>query len=107
MLNYQPSRRTFNRLAALTRGFACMVTAVFISVFPSGASAQTYPWCAEYAGRDFGGTNCGFSNEQQCQATISGIGGYCHENLWYQKPTVVESAAPRRKHRKHRKTSEQ
>jgi hypothetical protein len=35
------------------------------------ASAEiTYPWCAEYGGRDGGARNCGFWTYQQCVATI-------------------------------------
>jgi len=29
----------------------------------------------------FGATNCGFYSRQQCQAAISGNGGYCMLNL--------------------------
>jgi Protein of unknown function (DUF3551) len=46
----------------------------------------TYPWCAEYGmgGLGGGGRNCGFWTYEQCQATISGVGGYCEINAWYQ-----------------------
>src|SRR5689334_15891755 len=37
---------------------------------PAGAS-----WCAVY---QVGGTNCGFSTQQTCQATVSGVGGFCN-----------------------------
>jgi hypothetical protein len=50
------------------------------------AAAQTYPWCAQYGSGIFGGDggrNCGFSTLQQCQATVSGIGGFCERNPWY------------------------
>jgi Protein of unknown function (DUF3551) len=33
-------------------------------------------WCAQYGGMD-GGTNCGFYTLKQCQAAISGMGGFC------------------------------
>ncbi len=42
-----------------------------------------YPWCAVYGGRGGGGTNCGFSTWQQCMATVSGIGGLCEPNQFY------------------------
>jgi hypothetical protein len=38
-----------------------------------GANAAT--WCAHYASQ--GGTNCGFHSFEQCQAAISGNGGFC------------------------------
>jgi hypothetical protein len=46
------------------------------------AQAQTYPWCAELSGQD-GATNCGFATWQQCQANISGVGGFCSPNPYY------------------------
>jgi hypothetical protein len=51
------------------------------------AAEPVYPWCAHYGGRDMGGAaNCGFSTYQQCMATISGMGGYCAENPFYNPP---------------------
>jgi hypothetical protein len=47
------------------------------------ARADPYRWCAEYSGRGGGGTNCGFVTLEQCMATVSGIGGFCRENLFY------------------------
>jgi hypothetical protein len=41
-----------------------------------------YPWCAVYGG-NFGGSNCGFLTWQQCMATVSGIGGFCQPNQFY------------------------
>lgn len=46
------------------------------------AKADPYRWCAQYTGRP-GGTNCYFMTLQQCQATVSGIGGYCRPNPFY------------------------
>lgn len=51
------------------------------------AQAREYPWCARY---DWTTQNCGFVSFQQCLATISGIGGRCEPNPFYQ-------AAPPRK----------
>lgn len=54
------------------------------SVFgPSAAEADPYRWCAEYGGGRGGGTNCGFVTWQQCMATVSGIGGFCRENPFF------------------------
>jgi hypothetical protein len=52
----------------------------------TSAQAQNYPWCAQY-GSGFGASNCGFSTLQQCQADVSGIGGFCQPNNLYQPPT--------------------
>ena len=42
-----------------------------------------YPWCAVYSGRAGGASNCGFSTWNQCMATVSGIGGFCQRNQFY------------------------
>jgi len=42
-----------------------------------------YPWCAQYGGRAGGASNCGFSTWNQCMATVSGIGGFCVPNQFY------------------------
>jgi Protein of unknown function (DUF3551) len=63
------------------------------------AQAQNYPWCAVY-GNGFGGRNCGFSTFEQCEATISGIGGFCSQNTQYQAPTGTAARRPHKK-RKH------
>ena len=52
----------------------------------SHAQAQNYPWCADYAG--FGSQNCGFTTIQQCQAALSGNGGFCNANTQYVSPTA-------------------
>lgn len=70
-------------------GFA--TAAVLLAATP--ASADPYRWCAQY-GRD-GGRNCGFVTLQQCQATVSGIGGFCERNPFYTGPD-----RPVRSHRK-------
>jgi len=63
----------------------------------SPAAAAEWPWCAELAGDNGGGgTNCGFASWEQCQATISGIGGWCYPNPNYREP------APRRRERRQR-----
>jgi hypothetical protein len=42
-----------------------------------------YPWCAVYSGDGGGGTNCGFLTIAQCRATVSGIGGFCAPNQFF------------------------
>jgi hypothetical protein len=53
-----------------------MIPAVLTQT-PAGAS-----WCAQYSGGG-GGENCGFSTFEQCQATVSGIGGFCRPSQYY------------------------
>jgi hypothetical protein len=57
----------------------------------SPAQAQNYPWCADYAG--FGSQNCGFTTLRQCQAALSGNGGFCNANTQYVSPSA--QPAPR------------
>jgi hypothetical protein len=65
--------------------YALPVLAAAAVLVPSAGHADPYRWCAEYSGgRDGGGgTNCGFVTLEQCRATISGIGGLCTLNPFY------------------------
>jgi Protein of unknown function (DUF3551) len=69
-------RRTF---------FISGVLAILTLGGTSASYADPYRWCAEYSGGGLGGggTNCGFVTWEQCMATVSGIGGFCVENLFY------------------------
>src|SRR5215510_13686557 len=40
-------------------------------------------WCANYDAGKLGGQNCGFFTWDQCMATVSGIGGICVINQFY------------------------
>jgi hypothetical protein len=69
-----------------------LATAAGAAAIASGANAQNYPWCSNFA--DGAGTNCGFSTEAQCRVTIQGSGGYCdHNNLYL--PPATAAAPPR------------
>jgi hypothetical protein len=49
-----------------------------------GLPCDNTRWCAQYGGRGGGGgTNCGFFTLEQCRATVSGIGGFCVINQFY------------------------
>jgi len=65
---------------------ALFVLGLLASSEPSSAEI-TYPWCAQYGGRDGGGRNCGFWTYQQCMATLWGNGGYCVANSMYRGPS--------------------
>ena len=69
---------------------AVTVTGLLTGEQPAGAEI-TYPWCAQYGGRD--GRNCGFSTYAQCRAAISGNGGYCVENPLYRPPASQRGRA--------------
>lgn len=78
-----------------------IVTAVLL--LGSGAShADPYRWCAVYGGGGSGGArNCGFVTIQQCQDTISGIGGICEPNGFYTGPDRDEGKTPQRRKQQH------
>ena len=46
--------------------------------FGSGARAAE-SWCANY-GTGHSGTDCSFTSFAQCQATLSGLSGFCQPN---------------------------
>jgi len=59
---------------------------VMMVVWSSAAQAapyDPYPWCAVYGGSWSGTSNCGFKTFQQCMATVSGIGGFCEPNQFF------------------------
>ena len=59
------------------------------------AKADPYRWCADYMGGALGGaSNCGFITLEQCRATVSGVGGYCRPNAFYDGLPIGEQ--PRR-----------
>ena len=63
---------------------AAVIMTALMLVTSTAGQAQTYPWCAQYGGRDGGGgRNCGFVSFEQCLATVRGIGGYCERNSFY------------------------
>ncbi|MGA7388700.1 MAG: DUF3551 domain-containing protein [Pseudolabrys sp.] len=64
--------------------FATLVlsTVVLVQVPASALPIDNTRWCAVYAAPG-GGTNCGFFTWQQCMTTISGIGGFCEPNQFY------------------------
>jgi hypothetical protein len=60
------------------------VTALLAQTSANALPYDPYPWCANYdGGKGFGGQNCGFSTWNQCMATVSGIGGFCVPNQFY------------------------
>ena len=74
-----------------TFAFALGALAVAALVHPGSAAAQdakVYPWCANEEG---GVESCSFTTFQQCQETISGIGGSCSINPEAARPRAQDS----------------
>ena len=72
-----------------------MASVFALTVSRAPAWAQNYPWCAVYSTGDGDATNCGFVSREQCQATVSGVGGRCERNsLYVAEPSAPPAAAP-------------
>jgi hypothetical protein len=78
----------------LIRGaFAAFALTAFLGAVPQTAKADPYPWCAQYSRGGLGGaSNCYFKTFAQCQATVSGVGGFCNHNPFYTGRPVVTPA---------------
>jgi hypothetical protein len=63
-----------------------VATAAFDSA-TSAAQADPYRWCAQYSSK--GARNCYFVTLEQCRAAISGNGGFCEPNAFYDGRPVV------------------
>jgi hypothetical protein len=65
------------------------------------ARADPYRWCAEYGGSGGGGhTSCYFNTFAQCQASVSGVGGFCRQNPFYDgRPVTTPEDRPTRRRR--------
>jgi Protein of unknown function (DUF3551) len=84
-------RRFINRNA-----YGLPVICLFLIADP--AAADPYKWCANYRN---GGTNCGFITFEQCQATVSGVGGSCGPNQFYTGPDKTSAQrSPKQAQRK-------
>ena len=75
---------------------AGIVFTVVASTRP-GVAAVIYPWCANYGGAGRGGygaSSCGSTSFKECLATLSGNGGNCSPNPWYQPYPPPTTYAP-------------
>jgi hypothetical protein len=54
------------------------------------AQADPYKWCAVYAGNAMDGSKaCWFTTLQQCQATVTGLAGFCQPNTFTSEPAAA------------------
>ena len=61
-------------------------------------AADPYKWCAAYRN---GSNNCGFTTFEQCQASVSGVGGSCVPNQFYTGPDKTSAQrSPKQAQRK-------
>ena len=68
-----------------------LTTAVAFAPRPATA-AYNLPWCAQFYDSNI--LSCAFTSQQQCMATVSGVGGLCRLNFRY--PPLPPYAEPRR-----------
>jgi hypothetical protein len=86
----------------LTAAFAALL-AVGVLTYADGAKADPYRWCAQYGTSDDNGTNCYFVTLDHCRAAISGNGGFCTPNNFYDgTPVSASEGAARRSHSRSR-----
>jgi Protein of unknown function (DUF3551) len=85
------------------RGTLVLATFLLMAALPPSARAyempyDPYPWCAEYWDGRGGSGDCGFLTLEQCRAAVSGVGGSCEPNQFY-NPRTSPSQRHRRKPR--------
>jgi hypothetical protein len=91
---------TVTTLTARTLLNAVAMLVTLIAAFAvETANADPYRWCAQY-GRKSGATNCYFVTHAQCQAAISGNGGFCTPNTFYDGRPVTTPEDPVRRGRR-------
>jgi hypothetical protein len=64
---------------------------LMIGALGDGARADPYRWCAVYSGGATGGgcSSCYFWTIEQCRAAVSGVGGFCAQNNFYDGKPVL------------------
>jgi hypothetical protein len=86
----------------MTRYALLVLTLLPVAGLSTPSGADPYPWCAVYGSRG-GSQNCYMMTLQQCREQISGIGGTCRPNPFYDgKPVRTpgdQADKPKRKQR--------
>jgi hypothetical protein len=78
---------------------AVLIAASGVDSRHNAALADPYRWCATY-GSGFGGESCYFITIEQCRASVSGLGGFCRPNNFYDgKPVMTPEDGPVRRSR--------
>jgi Protein of unknown function (DUF3551) len=83
----------------ITIASLCTLIALISASAVQPAKADPYRWCALYGGRS-GATNCYFVTHAQCMAALSGNGGFCNPNNFYDgRPVTTPEDSVRRSKR--------
>ena len=77
-------------------GVVGLAVTLFVAAGTANAN-EPYPWCAVYNGgmHGIGATICSFDTNEQCRATVSGLGGFCQTNPMYPGPEKKAAKHPR------------
>jgi hypothetical protein len=79
--------------------FAIVVTLIaMLTVVP--AQADPYRWCGIHGGGSAAITNCYFVTLEQCRASMSGNGGWCVPNQFYDGRGIHAPADPTMRRRR-------
>jgi hypothetical protein len=70
-----------NAMRLVVGTLATLLVAFAIDGIQNRTHADPYRWCAMYGAR--GATNCYFASLDQCRAALSGMGGFCQPNNFY------------------------
>jgi hypothetical protein len=62
---------------------AAVVTLVTLFAAATSSQADPYRWCGVFGGGGAAVTNCYFVTIDQCRMSMSGNGGYCVPNQFY------------------------
>ncbi len=71
------------------------VAAADVQIAEAQFSSSRNPWCIRDGVSGRGSWDCSYHNQQQCEASASGAGGWCVENPNYQ-PRKSKQRPPRR-----------
>jgi Protein of unknown function (DUF3551) len=75
---FRPRTRPNPRSKEMIMRKISVISTILVTLFLSSTGAHSATWCAHYGTGN--GTNCGFHSYEQCQAAISGNGGYCSQS---------------------------
>ena len=77
---------------------ALVTTLTLAPALATSANADPYRWCAIYSAGDDSFENCYFLTIEQCRAAVSGVGGFCRPNNFYDgKPVTTPEDQPVRR----------
>jgi hypothetical protein len=73
--------------------FAATALLIAVSAYqPARAETDPYKWCAIYSGNAIDGSKgCWFTTLEQCNATVTGLSGFCLPNTFYNEPAATHA----------------